>query len=393
MITLRKKYTDSFNFVFNKRVILRVDFNVPVVDGEISDLTRIEKILPTIQDLLEHKAKILLISHFGRPDGQKNEEYSLKKLVSVIKKVLNQELYFLDDDIRKIKSEKVRRILNTNNIILFENIRFYKEELLNDENFSKHLSTLGEIFINDSFSCSHRAHSSIVGIPKFLPSFPGKLLEDEVKNLKKIINNNISNNVVILGGSKVSTKLEIIEFLIKKFDRLLIGGAMANTFFAAKGLDIGASLYEKSMIKTAKFFLKDFEQRLVLPEDVVVDSEGESIVKNLNQILKHEKIFDIGPRTRMRFHEIISNSESILWNGPLGKFEQTPFDAGTKFVAGAIKQKKNKNFFSVAGGGDTISMLKRFDFFKNFSYVSTGGGAFLEFIQGTDLPGLIYLNK
>ena len=258
MITLRKKYTDSFNFVFNKRVILRVDFNVPVVDGEISDLTRIEKILPTIQDLLEHKAKILLISHFGRPDGQKNEEYSLKKLVSVIKKVLNQELYFLDDDIRKIKSEKVRRILNTNNIILFENIRFYKEELLNDENFSKHLSTLGEIFINDSFSCSHRAHSSIVGIPKFLPSFPGKLLEDEVKNLKKIINNNISNNVVILGGSKVSTKLEIIEFLIKKFDRLLIGGAMANTFFAAKGLDIGASLYEKSMIKTAKFFFKRF---------------------------------------------------------------------------------------------------------------------------------------
>ena len=393
MITLRKKYIDSFNFVFNKRVLLRVDFNVPMVDGEITDLTRIEKILPTIKSLLEHKAKILIITHFGRPNGQKNDEFSLRKLLGKIERIFNHEIYFLDDDIKKVKSEKIKRLHSSNDIILLENIRFYKEEMSNDENFSKHLSTLGDIFINDSFSSSHREHSSIVGIPRFLPSFPGSLLENEVKNLKKIINNQISNSVVILGGSKISTKLEIIEYLLKKFDKLVIGGAMANTFFVAKGIDIGASLYEKLMVNTAKNFLRDFQERLILPEDVVVDSEGESVVKSLNQVLKYEKIFDIGPRTRMKFYEIISNSESVLWNGPLGKFEQSPFDAGTRFVASAVKPNKSKNFFSVAGGGDTISMLKKFDIFDNFSYVSTGGGAFLEFIQGTDLPGLINLNK
>jgi len=393
MITLRKKYIDSFNFVFNKRVLLRVDFNVPMVDGEITDLTRIEKILPTIKSLLEHKAKILIITHFGRPNGQKNDEFSLRKLLGKIERIFNHEIYFLDDDIKKVKSEKIKRLHSSNDIILLENIRFYKEEMSNDENFSKHLSTLGDIFINDSFSSSHREHSSIVGIPRFLPSFPGSLLENEVKNLKKIINNQISNSVVILGGSKISTKLEIIEYLLKKFDKLVIGGAMANTFFVAKGIDVGASLYEKLMVNTAKNFLRDFQERLILPEDVVVDSEGDSVVKSLNQVLKYEKIFDIGPRTRMKFYEIISNSESVLWNGPLGKFEQSPFDAGTRFVASAVKPNKSKNFFSVAGGGDTISMLKKFDIFNNFSYVSTGGGAFLEFIQGTDLPGLTNLNK
>ena len=179
MITLRKKYIDSFNFVFNKRVLLRVDFNVPMVDGEITDLTRIEKILPTIKSLLEHKAKILIITHFGRPNGQKNDEFSLRKLLGKIERIFNHEIYFLDDDIKKVKSEKIKRLHSSNDIILLENIRFYKEEMSNDENFSKHLSTLGDIFINDSFSSSHREHSSIVGIPRFLPSFPGSLLENE----------------------------------------------------------------------------------------------------------------------------------------------------------------------------------------------------------------------
>ena len=394
MTTLRKKFSESFNFVYNKRVILRIDLNLPKFDDEYTDLTRLEKVLPTIKELLKHKAKIIIISHFGRPEGRKQSELSLKPLVSILEKSIQKDVFFYDDDIQKIKSDKILRKFKLYDIILLENIRFYEEEHNNEDSFSKHLSSLGEIFINDCFSGSHREHSSIIGLPRFLPSFPGKLLEDEVKNLKKIISSSSSlNSVAVLGGSKVSTKLHIIEFVLRKFSKVLIGGAMANTFLSAKGFKTGHSMVEKSMIKKAKEILENSDDKLILPDDVVIEKDNKDLVKDVDKVLSKEQIFDLGPKSRMKYHDIILKSDSILWNGPLGKFEVAPFDSGTKYILGAVKARKNKNFFSVSGGGDTISMLKKFKCFDDFSYVSTGGGAFLEFIQGTELPGLIYLNK
>ena len=394
MTTLRKKFSESFNFVYNKRVILRIDLNLPKFNNEYTDLTRLEKVLPTIEELLKHKAKIIIVSHFGRPEGKKLSELSLKPLLSILEKYIQKDIFFFDDDIKKIKSEKILRKFKSFDVILLENIRFYEEEHNNENSFSKHLSSLGEIFINDCFSGSHREHSSIIGLPKFLPSFPGKLLEDEVKNLKKIISSSASSNsVAVLGGSKVSTKLHIIEFVLRRFSKVLIGGAMANTFLSAKGIKTGNSVIEKTMIKKAKEILENSDDKLILPDDVVVDIDNKNTVKDVDKVLSKEQIFDLGPKSRMKYHDIILKSDSILWNGPLGKFEVEPFDAGTKYILGAIKTKKSKNFFSVSGGGDTISMLKKLKYFDDFSYVSTGGGAFLEFIQGTELPGLIYLNK
>ena len=394
MTTLRKKFSESFNFVYNKRVILRIDLNLPKFNNEYTDLTRLEKVLPTIEELLKHKAKIIIVSHFGRPEGKKLSELSLKPLLSILEKYIQKDIFFFDDDIKKIKSEKILRKFKSFDVILLENIRFYEEEHNNEDSFSKHLSSLGEIFINDCFSGSHREHSSIIGLPKFLPSFPGKLLEDEVKNLKKIISSSSSSNsVAVLGGSKVSTKLHIIEFVLRRFSKVLIGGAMANTFLSAKGIKTGNSMIEKTMIKKAKEILENSDDKLILPDDVVVDIDNINNVKDVDKVSSKEQIFDLGPKSRMKYHDIILKSDSILWNGPLGKFEVEPFDAGTKYILGAIKTKKSKNFFSVSGGGDTISMLKKLKYFDDFSYVSTGGGAFLEFIQGTELPGLIYLNK
>ena len=394
MTTLRKKFSESFNFVYNKRVILRIDLNLPKFNNEYTDLTRLEKVLPTIEELLKHKAKIIIVSHFGRPEGKKLSELSLKPLLSILEKYIQKDIFFFDDDIKKIKSEKILRKFKSFDVILLENIRFYEEEHNNEDSFSKHLSSLGEIFINDCFSGSHREHSSIIGLPKFLPSFPGKLLENEVKNLKKIISSSSSSNsVAVLGGSKVSTKLHIIEFVLRRFSKVLIGGAMANTFLSAKGIKTGNSVIEKTMIKKAKEILENSDDKLILPDDVVVGIDNKDTVKDVDEVLGKEQIFDLGPKSRMKYHDIILKSDSILWNGPLGKFEVEPFDAGTKYILGAIKTKKSKNFFSVSGGGDTISMLKKLKYFDDFSYVSTGGGAFLEFIQGTELPGLIYLNK
>ena len=238
----------------------------------------------------------------------------------------------------------------------------------------------------------------IIGIPKFLPSFPGLLLENEVKNLKKIIAYDGSNNsVAVVGGSKISTKIHIIEFLLKNFNHLLIGGAMANTFLSAQGKQIGSSFYERSMVKIAKELLDISKEKIFLPDDVVVQKNNSenSCIKSLKEdlISKNENIFDIGPKTRIKFSEKILSSNKVLWNGPLGMFEKKPFDLGTKFVVQKMINNQKKNFFSVAGGGDTISMLKQFNAFNGFSYVSTGGGAFLEFIQGKDLPGLVFLNK
>ena len=263
--------------------------------------------------------------------------------------------------------------------------------------FVKKISSFGDVFINECFSCCHRNHSSIAGIPSYLPSFPGKLLEEEILNLKNLIlSSSTGNNIAVLGGAKISTKLQIIDFYAKNYSKVIIGGAMANTFLLALGNEIGESLHEKKMIKTARDLLSIYGDKLLLPKDVVVTSKKDPsivVTKTLSEIERNHVIMDIGPQTRMLFYNEIIKAENLLWNGPLGYFEKKPFEAGSYYVLNAIKNNKNKNFFSVAGGGDTISVVKQAGTSKYFSFISTGGGAFLEFIQGHGLPGLDSLNE
>ena len=395
MITLKKKFSDITNFVFNKKVIVRVDFNLPYYDGKVSDFTRVEKILPTIKFLLKNHAKVILISHFGRPKGEKNNEFSLSTIKNDIEIILKKKIYFCDDNLKTIRRDKIDNIFENNEIILMENIRFYLEEIKGDENFSKKIASLGDIYINECFSVSHRSHSSIVGISKYLPSFPGMLLENEISNLKNLITTHNSSTIAVFGGSKISTKLKIVEFYLNKFSKIIFGGAMANTFLKAMEIEIGCSLYEKSMTKIAKEFLEKFPNKILLPDDVIIENKKTKKieVKPIDTINKEDSIFDIGPKTRLKFYNEIVKTDKLLWNGPLGYYEKKPFDEGTAFVVKAVKNNKNKNFFSVAGGGDTISLLKQNNVFQYFSFISTGGGAFLEFIKGDGLPGLDSLNE
>ena len=397
MITLKKKFSDSYNFVFNKTVLMRVDLNVPIIENEITDSTRISKIVPTILKLSEQKAKIIIISHLGRPKGEWDENYSLGILVKEIELLTKKKVFFYKNNIKNAKRHDFTEKFKNHDLILLENIRFYAEEEKNEEKFVKKLSSFADIFINECFSCSHRAHASISGVPKFLPSFPGKLLENEILNLKNLfLVKNQNEGVAVFGGSKISTKIKLIEFYAKKFSKVLIGGAMANTVLYAKGIDIGTSLHEKRMTQFCNDLMQEFKEKIILPVDaIVVDKKSKILpkVKVIEKIEKNEMIVDIGPKSRMLFYNEILKTSTLLWNGPLGIFEQKPFDEGTDYVLGAVRSNKNKNFFSVAGGGDTISILNQVNCFNDFSFVSTGGGAFLEFVQGTSMPGLTSLNN
>ena len=396
MITLKKKFVDSYSFVFNKTVIVRVDLNVPTEENTIKDNTRILKVLPTISKLLEQKAKIILISHFGRPKGQHLQELSLRFLVNELEKLTEQKIHFIDTNIKNLNKSDFESKFKEFNIIMLENIRFYNEEEKNLDKFSQQISSFGDIYINECFSSSHRKHASISGIPKYLPSFPGKLLENEVQNLKNLfLVANESDSVAILGGAKISTKIKLIEFYAKKYSKVIVGGAMANTLNFAQGYDIGDSLYEKKMTGFAKALLTEYSNKIVLPIDCIVTDkklQKNPEAKLINEITNKDMIVDIGPKTRMLFYNEILKAKIILWNGPLGLFEKKPFDEGTIFVLSAVKANKNKNFFSVAGGGDTISLLNDSNSYNEFSFVSTGGGAFLEFVQGKSMPGLSSLN-
>ena len=396
MITLKKKFSDSYNFVFNKTVMMRVDLNVPITDHKITDSTRISKIVPTILKLLEQKAKIIIVTHLGRPKGDWNEDFSLNILVKEIELLTEKKVFFFKNNVKSVKRQDINEKFKVHDLILLENIRFYPEEEKNEVNFVKKLSSFADIFINECFSCSHRAHASISGVPKFLPSFPGKLLENEILNLKNLfLVKNENEGVAVFGGSKISTKIRLIEFYAKKFSKVLVGGAMANTIFYAKGIDIGISLHEKRMTKFCDDLVKEFQEKILLPIDAIVTDKKFTTspeVKLIEKIDKNDMIVDIGPQYRMLFFNEVLKTNTLLWNGPLGLFERKPFDEGTEYVLGAVRSNKNKNFFSVAGGGDTISILNKVNCFNDFSFVSTGGGAFLEFVQGASMPGLTSLN-
>ena len=381
----------------NKRVILRLDLNVPLKNQEIQDETRILKILPVINFLIEKKAKIIIISHVGRPKGEIQKELSLIPICENLKSKLNKDIKLITNNLLEIKKNDLFTATDEE-IIFLENIRFYKEEEENDENFSKHLASLADLYVNDAFSCSHRAHASVCKITEFLPAYAGLQLNSEVEALKKVTSEIKKPVTCIIGGSKISTKIGIIKNLIPKFDNIIIVGGMANNILEYNGHSIGKSIKEdncKDIIDEIFKTSKKFSCSIVYPEDVAVGKNlaDASKIKSLNEIENDDLILDIGPKTIEKIKLIIERSKTLLWNGPAGYFENINFANGSFEIAKKIVEKNNNNsIYSVAGGGDTIAVLNHIGALEKFNFVSTAGGAFLEYLEGKDLPGITALN-
>ena len=391
-----KSITEESNLE-NKRVLLRLDLNVPIKDQVIQDETRILKILPVINFLIEKKTKIIIISHVGRPKGKVQKELSLDPICENLKSKLNKDIKLINKNIYEIKKDD---LFNSSNeeILFLENIRFYKEEEKNDEEFSKQLAGLADLYVNDAFSCSHRSHASVCKITEFLPSYSGLQLDTEIQALKKVTSEIKKPITCIIGGSKISTKIGIIKNLIPKFDNIIIVGGMANNILEYNGYSIGKSIKEdncKDIIDEIFKTSKKFNCSIVCPEDVVVGKNLTDApkIKSLNEIENDDLILDIGPKTIEKIKLIIEKSETLLWNGPAGYFENINFANGSFEIAKKIVEKnKNNSIYSVAGGGDTIAVLNQIDAVDKFNFVSTAGGAFLEYLEGKDLPGITALN-
>ena len=391
------KYIKDLDNLSEKRVLLRLDLNVPLKNGIITDQTRIDKILPVINFLIKKKSKIIVISHVGRPKGKINEDLSLKPICENLEKKINQKVNLIKDDILKLKRDDLFND-SKEQIIFLENIRFYEEEELNDTSFSKHLSKLADIFVNDAFSCSHRAHASVSKITKFLPSYAGLQLETEIKALKKVTTDIKKPITCIIGGSKISTKIGIIKNFIPKFDNIIIVGGMANTILNYLGNPVGKSIKEdncNSIINNIFETAKKYSCKIIYPMDVVVGKslEDKSKIKELNEVNNDDFILDIGPKTINKIKDIIESSETILWNGPAGYCENPSFALVSYEIAKKIVEKnKNNLIYSIVGGGDTIAVLNQINVIDNFNFVSTAGGAFLEYLEGRKLPGIKALN-
>ena len=391
------KYIKDQENLDEKIVLLRLDLNVPLKNGMITDQTRIDKILPIINFLIKKKSKILVISHVGRPKGKFNKSLSLKPICENLEKKLNQKISLIKDNILELKKDHLFKD-RKEQIIFLENIRFYEGEEKNDTIFSEHLSKLADIFVNDAFSCSHRAHASVSKITEFLPSFAGLQLETEINALKKVTTEIKKPIACIVGGSKISTKISIIKNLIPKFDNIIIVGGMANNILNYLGNPIGKSIKEDncdSIIEDIFKTAKNHSCEIIYPEDVVVgkNKEDKAQIKELNEIKNDDIILDIGPRTINKIQNIIENSKTILWNGPAGYFENPSFALGSYEIAKKIVEKsKNNLIYSIAGGGDTIAVLNQVNAINNFNFVSTAGGAFLEYLEGKELPGIKALN-
>ena len=376
-----------------KNVLLRLDLNVPLKNGIITDQTRIDKILPIIQFLLKKNSKIIVISHVGRPKGKVNKDLSLKPICENLEKKINRKIKIIYENIFKLKKDDLFKDYK-DQIVFLENIRFYREEEKNDTNFSKHLAGLGDLFVNDAFSCSHRAHASLCKITEFLPSFAGLQLETEINALKKVTSEIKKPITCIIGGSKISSKIKIIKNLITKFDNMIIVGGMANNIISHKGNQIGKSINEKdceNIINEIFKISKNHSCVITYPEDVLVGKSmnDKSQIKELNEITNDDFILDIGPRTINKIKDIIENSKTVLWNGPAGYFENPNFANGSHEIAKAIiKKYKDKSIFSVVGGGDTIAVINQINAIDDFNFVSTAGGAFLEYLEGKELPGI-----
>ena len=391
-----KNIKDEIN-LSEKKILLRLDLNVPLDNGKITDTTRIDKIIPTINFLLKSNAKIIILSHIGRPKGKIINELSLKPICEDLKKKLNENVELITKNLKKVKSLDLFNNKDQK-IIMFENLRFYEEEEKNNNKFAKHLATLGDIYVNDAFSCSHRAHASIFEITKFLPSYAGLQLNLEIDALIKITSEIKKPITCIIGGSKISTKINIIKNLIPKFDNIVIVGGIANNILRYKGHNIGKSIQEDNCDKIIEEIFSLSKKRscqIIYPEDVAVSRElnGSSKIKGLNDVSEDELILDIGPKSIKNINNIIEESSTILWNGPAGYFENPNFAKGSLEIAKKIIEKNKANtIYSVAGGGDTVALLNGMGAVNNFNFVSTAGGAFLEYLEGKELHGIKALN-
>ena len=381
----------------NKKILLRLDLNVPLTDDKITDTTRIDKILPTLKFLISQNTKIIIISHVGRPKGQVVNELSLRPICQDLETKLSQNIKLISKDIKEIVSKDLFDN-DDEKIVMLENIRFYPEEEKNNPQFAKQLASLADIYVNDAFSCSHRAHTSIDEITNFLPCYSGLQLDLEVGALKKITSEIKKPITCIIGGSKVSTKINIIKNLIPKFDNIIIVGGMANNIIKYMGNQIGKSLKEENCDPIIKEIISLSETencKIIYPQDAVVGKNlnGSPQTKELSEISSDEMILDIGPKTIGIIKNIIDKSNTILWNGPAGYFENPSFANGSIEIANKIvENNKSNKIYSVAGGGDTVSLLNKINAVNDFNFVSTAGGAFLEYLEGKELPGIKALN-
>lgn len=394
------KTLDDLNDIAGKRILLRVDLNVPVSDGKVTDATRIERVAPTIKELSAKGAKVILLAHFGRPKGEPVADMSLSQIVSTVAEVLDQAVAFASDCIGEAASTAVAA-MNNGDILLLENTRFHKGEEKNDAGFTAELAKNGDIFVNDAFSAAHRAHASTEGLAHILPAYAGRTMQAELEALEKGLGQPTHPVVAIVGGAKVSSKIDLLMNLVNKVDALVIGGGMANTFLAAQGIDVGKSLCEHDLTDTAKQIFTKAEAAgctIVLPVDGVVAREFKAHAANetvsVSAIPADAMMLDVGPQSVTVVNEWISKAATLVWNGPFGAFEIPPFDTATVSAAKhAAECTKAGKLVSVAGGGDTVSALNHAGVADDFSYVSTAGGAFLEWMEGKELPGVTVLSK
>ncbi len=381
--------------VFGETVLLRVDYNVPVdAHGKVTDTARIAETKPTVDWLRQRGSKVVLLSHFGRPKGKVVEKLRFEPIVPTISKVLEGEVNYVPEAIGEKAVTTAVNHLDQGEVLLLENIRFYPGEEKNDPAFAQELAKLGDIYLNDAFGASHRAHASTVGVAALLPHGAGLLMEREVNALRKVLEQPAAPVVAIIGGAKISTKLDLIKNLLPKVDVLLLGGALANTILLAQGKKVGQSLVEADLAKTVTGLLTE---KLFVPEDAVVAvnekvTAAQARTVTINGIRPDEMILDIGPRTVKRYAEQIARAKTIIWNGPMGMFERKPFAEGTFALARAVADATTNGAYSVLGGGETVSAIHVVGLADKVSFISTGGGAMLEFMEGKQLPGIEALN-
>ncbi len=386
--------------VAGKRVLLRVDLNVPMENGRVSDATRIERVLPTINEIADKGGKVILLAHFGRPKGSPNGEDSLRPVASALEDLLKRPVAFASDCIGAPAAQVVAA-MKDGDVALLENTRFHKGEEKNDAAFVEELAKNGDIFVNDAFSAAHRAHASTEGLAHKLPAFAGRAMQAELEALNKALGAPQHPVMAVVGGAKISTKLDLLGNLVAKVDYLVIGGGMANTFLAAQGRAVGKSLCEKDLLGTAREIFEKAKAagcQIVLPEDVTVAQKFEAHAPahfvTVDHVGADDMILDVGPKAVAHVENLLAKTKTLVWNGPFGAFELQPFDEGTNAVAQtAARLTREGKLLSVAGGGDTVSALNQAGVAADFTYVSTAGGAFLEWLEGKELPGVKALEK
>jgi phosphoglycerate kinase len=386
--------------VSGKTVLVRLDLNVPMKDGEVADASRIERSVPTVKELLEKQAKVAVLAHFGRPKGKREPSMSLRPLAGPLGEALGFEVAFAEDCVGDVAKRAVEA-LRPGQVLLLENLRFHGGEEKNEPAFADQLAALGDVYVDDAFSAAHRAHASITGVAERLPAVAGRLMQAEVEALSRALEHPDRPVAAVIGGAKISTKLELLGNLIERVDLLILGGGMANTFLLAQGTPVGRSLCEREMADTAREIMAKAETgncKLLLPIDARVASELEegapSRVIAVELVPEDGMILDIGPGSVEMFNGRIANCRTLVWNGPLGAFEVPPFDSGTKDIAKHVAElTRAGRLMSVAGGGDTLAALAQAGLLDDLSYVSTAGGAFLEWLEGKELPGVAVLRK